>query len=73
MDETTALVPLATSPAESEAYQMLLARAHRKTGAIPPELVVRHVLTVTAGAGSAAQREALPAERPGGAGRPAPG
>ena len=29
MDETTALVTLATSPAESEAYQMLLARAHR--------------------------------------------
>lgn len=50
MDETNALVTLATSPAESEAYQMLLARAHRKTGAIPPEIVVRHVLAVTAGA-----------------------
>jgi superfamily II DNA or RNA helicase len=61
MDETTALVTLATSPAESEAYQILLARAHRKTGAIPPELVVRHVLAVTAGADWPVRREALEA------------
>src|SRR2546428_538754 len=33
---------------EVEAYQALLARAHRKTGAVPPELVVRHILAVTA-------------------------
>src|SRR3990167_4412553 len=61
MDETTALVILATSPAESEAYQMLVAQAHRKTGAIPPELVVRHVLAVTAGADWPVRREALEA------------
>ena len=32
---------------ESEAYQTLLARAHRRTGGVPPELIVRHVLSVT--------------------------
>jgi hypothetical protein len=34
---------------EAEAYQALLARAHRKTGRVPPELIVRHVLSVTHG------------------------
>src|ERR1035438_1633915 len=29
---------------ESEAYQELLSRIGRKTGKIPPELIVRHVL-----------------------------
>jgi len=47
--------------AEAEVYQTLLARAHRKTGAIPPELIVRHVLSVTAGADWPVQREALEA------------
>jgi hypothetical protein len=38
MDETAALVALATSPSESEAYQMLLARAHRMTGVVERRL-----------------------------------
>ncbi len=46
---------------EVEAYQALLARAHRKTGAVPPELVVRHILAVTAGADWPVRREALEA------------
>ena len=32
---------------ESETYQTLLARAHRRTGGVPPERIVRHVLSVT--------------------------
>jgi len=46
---------------EVEAYQALLARAHRKTGAVPPELMVRHILAVTAGADWPVRREALEA------------
>src|SRR2546428_9155920 len=46
---------------EVEAYQALLARAHRKTGAVPPELVVRHILAVTTGADWPVRREALEA------------
>ncbi len=30
----------AAIPAEAEAYQTLLARTHRKTGRVPPELIV---------------------------------
>jgi len=47
--------------AEAEVYQTLLARAQRKTGAIPPELIVRHVLSVTDGADWPVQCEALEA------------
>ena len=47
--------------AETEAYQALLARAHRKTGRVPPELVVRHVLSVTRGGDWPVQRDALEA------------
>ena len=46
---------------ESEAYEVLLARAHRKTGRVPPELVVRHVLSVTRGGDWPVQRDALEA------------
>jgi superfamily II DNA or RNA helicase len=53
--------PAATFPAETEAYQALLARAHRKTGAVPPELLVRHILAVTAEADWPVRREALEA------------
>jgi superfamily II DNA or RNA helicase len=34
---------------ESESYQMLLARAQRRTGGVAPEQIVRHVLSVTQG------------------------
>jgi hypothetical protein len=51
----------ATVPTEAEAYQTLLARAHRKTGAVAPELVVRHVLSVTGDADWPVRREALEA------------
>jgi len=47
--------------ADAEAYQTLLARAHRKTGGVPPELVVRHILAVTADADWPVRREALEA------------
>ena len=49
------------SSAESEAYEVLLARAHRKTGRVPTELVVRHVLAVTRGGDWPVQRDALEA------------
>jgi len=51
----------ATTPTEVESYQALLARAHRKTGAVPPELMVRHILAVTAEADWPVRREALEA------------
>ncbi len=51
----------AVVPTETEAYQMLLARAHRKTGATSPELVVRHVLSITGAADWPVKREALEA------------
>ena len=51
----------ATIPTEAEAYQTLLARAHRKTGTVAPELVVRHVLSVTGEATWPVRREALEA------------
>ena len=47
--------------AEAEANQILLARAHRKTGRVPPEMVVRHVLSVTRGGDWPVQRDALEA------------
>jgi hypothetical protein len=40
---------------------VLLSRAHRKTGAVPPELVVRHILAVTAEADWPVRREAFEA------------
>ncbi len=46
---------------ESEAYQTLLARAHRRTGGVPPESIVRHVLSVTRGGDWPVQRDALDA------------
>jgi len=51
----------ATVPNEAEAYQTLLARAHRKTGAVAAELVVRHILSVTGDADWPVRREALEA------------
>ena len=46
---------------ESETYQALLARAHRRTGGVPPESIVRHVLSVTQGGDWPVQRDALDA------------
>jgi hypothetical protein len=46
---------------ETEAYQTLLARAQRRTGRVPPELMARHVLSVTRGADWPVQRDALEA------------
>jgi superfamily II DNA or RNA helicase len=46
---------------EGEAYQTLLARAHRRTGGVPPERIVRHVLSVTHGGDWPVQRDALEA------------
>jgi len=54
---------------ESEAYQTLLARAHRRTGGVPPERLVRHVLSVTHGGDWPVQRDALDAVRAHGASR----
>jgi hypothetical protein len=51
----------ATLEIETEAYQMLLARAQRRTGRLPPELIARHVLSVTRGADWPVQRDALEA------------
>ena len=52
----------ASPPEEDlEAYHVLLPLAHRKTGAIPADLLVRHVLSVTREADSRVQRAALEA------------
>jgi superfamily II DNA or RNA helicase len=47
--------------ADSEAFQALLLLAERRTGRIPPDRLVRHVLSVTAQAGWPVQRAALEA------------
>jgi superfamily II DNA or RNA helicase len=55
-------MPLDTIPiTDTETYQALLARAHRHTGAVPPDRLARHVLSVTRGADWPVQREALEA------------
>jgi hypothetical protein len=46
---------------ESEAYQTLLAGARRRTGGVPAERIVRHVLSVTQGGDWPIQRDALEA------------
>jgi hypothetical protein len=46
---------------ENEAFQMLLARAQRRTGRVPAERIVRHVLSVTRGGDWPVQRDALDA------------
>jgi hypothetical protein len=47
--------------ADSEAYQTLLTRAQRRTGGLPAETIVRHVLAVTRGGDWPVQRDALDA------------
>ncbi|MBI2898892.1 MAG: DEAD/DEAH box helicase family protein, partial [Planctomycetes bacterium] len=62
MESVALLEPPVVAPLEeTEAYQNLLARAHRKTGAIPADAVVKHVLSVTRDADWPVQREALEA------------
>jgi superfamily II DNA or RNA helicase len=46
---------------DSETFQTLLARAHRRTGRVPPESVVRHVLSIARGGDWPVQRDALEA------------
>src|SRR5882672_1454538 len=53
--------PQADATADSETFQTLLTRAHRRTGAVPPERLVRHVLFVTQGGDWPVQRDALDA------------
>src|SRR6266571_6876119 len=53
--------PEASAITENETYQTLLARAHRRTGGVPPERLVRHVLSVTHGGDWPVQRDALDA------------
>jgi superfamily II DNA or RNA helicase len=53
--------PEAIAIAESETYQALLARAHRRTGRIPVEWIVPHVLSVTRGGDWPVHRDGLDA------------
>ncbi|HVR73701.1 MAG TPA: SWIM zinc finger family protein, partial [Planctomycetota bacterium] len=46
---------------ETEAYSVLLSRAERKTGTIPSQILVRHILSITRGGGWPVQREAMEA------------
>lgn len=48
----------ATFEIETEAYQTLLALAQRRTGRVPPELIARHILSMTRGADWPVQRDA---------------
>jgi hypothetical protein len=54
-------IPDPTAEAESETFQALLLLAEGRTGRIPPDRLVRHVLSVTAQAGWPVQRAALEA------------
>jgi hypothetical protein len=44
---------------DSEIYRTLLARAHRRTGSMPSERIVRHVLSVSRGGDWPVYRDAL--------------
>ena len=59
--QTCSSQPEAIAITESEAYQTLLVRAHRRTGDVPPESIVRQVLSVTRGGDWPVQRDALDA------------
>lgn len=53
--------PVPEHPPESETFATLLLLAERRTGRIPADLLVRHILSVTAHAGWPVQRAALEA------------
>ena len=55
------LQPVSIATTESETFQSLLARAHRRTGGVPPESIVRHVLSITPGGDWPVHRDALEA------------
>lgn len=55
------MLEAAATVEEREAYDVLLGLARGKTGAIPPDSLVRHVLTVTASADWPVQRAAMEA------------
>src|SRR5262245_5850051 len=59
--QSRSLRPEAIAITESETYQILLARAQRRTGGLPPDRIVRHVLAVTHGGDWPVQRDALDA------------
>jgi hypothetical protein len=59
--QTPSSQPEAIAITESEAYQTLLVRARRRTGGVPPEIIVRHVLSVTRGGDWPVQRDAFDA------------
>jgi superfamily II DNA or RNA helicase len=59
--QSRSLQPVAIATTESEIFQSLLARAHRRTGGVPPESIVRHVLSITQGGDWPVQRDALEA------------
>src|SRR5688500_10564504 len=46
---------------ETEAYAVLISRAERKTGSIPSQILVKHILSITRGGGWPVQREAMEA------------
>jgi hypothetical protein len=56
---TTTVTPIPDPTGESEAFQALLGLCDRRTGSIAPDLLVRHVLSVTAMGGWPVQRAAL--------------
>ncbi len=58
---TTTVTPIPDPTGESEAFQALLGLCDRRTGSIAPDLLVRHVLSVTAKGGWLVQRAALEA------------
>jgi hypothetical protein len=60
---TPPVVDPATIPdgIDSETFRTLLVRAHRRTGSLAPDLVVRHVVSVTAGGDWPVRRDALDA------------
>jgi hypothetical protein len=53
--------PEAIAITDTETYQTLLARTRRRTGGVPPESIVRHVLSVTRGGDWPVARDALDA------------
>ena len=53
--------PDAIAITDSETYQTLIARAHRRTGSVPSEDIARHVLAITQGGDWPVQRDALDA------------
>lgn len=56
--------PEADAVTDREVYQTLLARAYRRTGDVPAEFLVRHVLSVTDRSDWPVQRDALDAVLP---------